>query len=216
MKKNDFIILWAHQQLAKISDINITIGSTKIHTVEEVRNLGYFMDKLLQNMVHVNKLSATMFHNLRNIKQIQNKLDFDLTKTTIQALILSKLDYCNVLFPGSPRMLLTKLQCIQNMACRIVCNLWKFNHITQPTYDLHWLHIQERIDYKFACIMFKCYRGTAPQYLIDLLPKMQSKQQLRSSTSNVCQTKFFKTSQGYNSSFSSYNPRIWNALPSEL
>ena len=157
-----------------------------------------------------------MFHNLRNIKWIWNKLDFDSTKTIIQALILSKLDYCNALLPGSSRMLLPKLQCIQTIACRIVCNLWKFHHITWPMCDLHWLQIQERIDYKIAYIMFKCHRGTAPQYLIDLLPKRQSKWQLRSSTSNVCQTKFFKISQGYNSSFSSYSPRIWNALPSEL
>ena len=113
-------------------------------------------------------------------------------------------------------MLLTKLQSIQNMACRIVCNLQKFDHITPPMYDLHWLCIQERIGYKIACIMFKCHRGTAPQYRIDLLPKRQSKWQLRSSTCNMCQTKFFKTSQGYNSSFSSYSPRIWNALSSEL
>ena len=112
-------------------------------------------------------------------------------------------------------MLLTKLQCIQNMTCRIVCHIQKFDHITLPMYDLHWLHTQERIDYNIACIMFKCNRGTAPQYLIDLLPKRQSKWQLRSSTSNMCQTKFFKTSQGYNSSFS-YGPKIWNALPSEL
>ena len=129
---------------------------------------------------------------------------------------MSKLDYCNALLPGSSKMLLTKLQGIQNMACRTVCNLKKFDHITQPMYDLLWLCTQERIDYKITCIMFKCHRGTAPQYLIDLLPKRQLKWQLRSSTSNMCQTKFFKTSQGYNSSFSSYGPRIWNALPSEL
>ena len=172
-EKTEFIIFGTCQQLAKISDINITIGSTKIHPVEEVRNLGYFMDKLLKNSVHVNKLSATMFHNLRNIKQIWNKLDFDSTKTIIQALILSKLDYCNALLPGSSRMLLTKLLCIQNMTCRIVCNLEKFDHITWSMYDLHWLCIQERIDYKIACIMLKCHRGTAPQYLIDLLPKRQ-------------------------------------------
>ena len=102
------------------------------------------------------------------------------------------------------------------MACRIVCNLKKFDHITRPMYDLHWLRIQEKIDYIIACIMFKCHRGTAIQYLMDLLCKRQSKQQLRYSTSNVCQTKFFKTFQGYNSSFSSYGPRIWNALPSKL
>ena len=179
-----------------MSDINTTIGLTKIQPVEEVRNLGYFMDKLLKNSVHVNKLSAMMFHNLRNIKRIQNKLDFDPTKTIIQALILSKLDYCNALLPGSSKMFLTKLQGIQNMACRIVCNLKKLNHITWPMYDLHWLCMQERIDYKIACILFKYYRGTAPQYLMDLLPKRQSKWQLRSSTFNMCQTKFFKTSQG--------------------
>ena len=169
--KTEFIIFGTHQQLAKISDITITIESTKIHPVEKVRNLGYYMDKLLKNMAHVNKLIATMFHNLRNIKQIQSKLDFNSTKTIIQGLILSKLDYCNALLPGSSRILLTMLQCIESMACRIVCSLQKFDHITGPMYDLHWLHIQEKIDYKITCIVFKCHRGIAPQYLIDLLPK---------------------------------------------
>ena len=64
---------------------------------------------------------------------------------------MSKLDYCNALLPGSSKMLLTKLQCIQNMACRIVCSLKKFDCITRPMYDLHWLYIQGRIDYKIAC-----------------------------------------------------------------
>ena len=173
-EKTEFIIFWTHQQLAKISDISIKAGSMKIQQVEEVRNVGYFIDRFLKNSVHINKLSAAMFHNLRNIKRIWNKLDFDSTKTVIQALIMSKLDYCNALLPGSSKLLLTKLQCIQNMACRIVCSLRKFDHVTQPMYDLHWLCIQERIDYKIACIMFKCCDGTAPQYLMDLLPKRQS------------------------------------------
>ena len=129
---------------------------------------------------------------------------------------MSKLDYCNALLPGSSKVLLTKLQCIQNMGCRIVCSLRKFDHVTRPMYDLHWLCFQERIDHKIACIMFKHCDGTAPQYHMDLLPKRQSKWQLRSSSSNVCQIKFFKTSQGYNSSFFSYGLRIWNSLPYEL
>ena len=215
-EKTEFIIFRTHQQLAKFSDISIKVGSMRIEPVDEVRNLGFFMDRFLKNSVHINRLSAAMFHNLRNIKRIRNKLDFDSTKTLIQALIMFKLDYCNALLPGSSKFLLTKLQCIQNMACRIVCSLRKFDHVTQPMYDLHWLHIQERIDYKIPCIMFKCCDGTAPKYIMDLLPKGQSKWQLRSSSSNVCQIIFFKTSQGYNSSFSSYGLRIWNSLPSEL
>ena len=105
---------------------------------------------------------------------------------------MSKLDYCNALLPGSSKFLLTKLQCIQNMACRIVCSLRKFDHVTQPMYNLHWLHIKERIDYKIACIMFKCRDGSAPKYLIDLLHIGQSKWQLRSSSSNVCQINFLR------------------------
>ena len=158
-EKTKFIIFGTCQQLAKISDISIKVGLMKIQPVDEVRNLGFFMDRFLKNSVHINKLSAAMFHSLRNIKRIQNKLDFDSTKTLIQALIMSKLDYCNALLPGSSKFLLTKLQCIQNMACRIVCSLRKFDHVTQPMYDLHWLRIQERIDYKIACIMFKCNDG---------------------------------------------------------
>ena len=161
-KNTEFIIFGTHQQLAKISNISIKVGSMKIQPVEEIRNLGYFMDRFLKNSLHINKLSAAMFHNLRNIKRIQNKLEFDCTKTIIQALIMSKLDYCNALLPGSSKLLLTKLQHIQNMACRIVCSLRKFDHVTQPVYDLHWLCIQERIDYKIAYIMFKCCDGTAP------------------------------------------------------
>ena len=52
-EKTEFITFVSCQQLANISDINITIGLTKIQPVEEVRNPGYFMDKLLKNNMHV-------------------------------------------------------------------------------------------------------------------------------------------------------------------
>ena len=69
-EKTEFIIFWTCQQLAKISDISIKVGSMNIQPVEEERNLGYFMDRFLKNSMHINKLSATMFNNLRNIKRI--------------------------------------------------------------------------------------------------------------------------------------------------
>ena len=93
-------------------------------------------------------------------------------------------------------MHLTKLPCIQKMSCRIVCNLRKFDHITRPMYNLYWLHIQERIDYKLPA---SCSSATEEQHLNTLLTwchKGNQNKQLKSSTSNVYQTKIFKTSQG--------------------
>ena len=59
----------------------------------------------------------------------------------IQAIIQSRLDYCNSLLLGTPEYQLNKLQQIQNMACRIVCNLRKYDHITDSMKHLHWLKL---------------------------------------------------------------------------
>ena len=82
-----------------------------------------------------------------------------------QAIILSRVDYCNSLLEGSANYQLAKLQKIQNMGCRIIYNLRKYDHITEHMQDLHWLPIPERITYKIALLMFKVLNDLAPSYL---------------------------------------------------
>ena len=97
------------------------------------------------------------------------------SKPIIQAIIQSRLDYCNSLLLGTPKFQLNKLQQIQNMACRIVCNLRKYVHITNSMKDLHWLKICQRIHYKVACHMFNYIRKSAQKYLIKLILPVQQK-----------------------------------------
>ena len=100
--KTEFIIFGTHQQLKKIDHITIRIDSENIVPIEHVRNLGFLMDKLCKNTMHINKHSSSMCHQLKNIQNIRGKLDFEAAKTVVQALILSKLDYCNSLLVGIP------------------------------------------------------------------------------------------------------------------
>ena len=88
------------------------------------------------------------------IYKICKKLDKMSSKTIIQAIIQSRLDYCNSLLLGTPEFQLNKLQQIQNIACRIVCNIRKYDHITDSMKDLHCLKIHQGIHYKVACLMF--------------------------------------------------------------
>ena len=60
---------------------------------------------------------------LCNIYKIQPHIDMDTTKIIKQALVMSKLDYCNSLLAGTAGYQLDKLQCIQNMAYRVITNL---------------------------------------------------------------------------------------------
>ena len=69
----------------------------------------------------------------------------DTTKIIIQALVVSKLDYCNSLLTDTAGYQLGKLQCIQNIACRVITNLCKNDNISENMKTMHWLRIHERI-----------------------------------------------------------------------
>ena len=54
---------------------------------------------------------------------------------------------------------------LQNMTCRLVLKLYKYEHITGHLMSPHWLRVNERITYKIAVLVYKCINGSAPEYL---------------------------------------------------
>ena len=143
-------------------------------------------------------------------------LDIDSTKILVQALIISKLDYCKIaFFLGIPKYNIGKIQRLQNMACRLIFNLRRYDHITPYLKLLHWLKIEYRIQYKVAVLVFKCVHGLAPPYLSELID-ISHNRQLRSALSNKLPVARANTAFVHNSSFTSMGPRIWNALPTSI
>ena len=62
-----------------------------------------------------------------------------------------------------------------------ILGVGKFSHITPALYELHWLPVSLRIDYKILLLTFKCIFGLAPTYLSDLISiKSNSLYSLRS------------------------------------
>jgi len=56
-----------------------------------------------------------------------------------------------------PAKLLNRLQAVINTAARLVCHAMKADRITPVLKDLHWLRMQERIQYKLSCVpVFRC------------------------------------------------------------
>ena len=99
--KTEFIVFSTSKQLEKVTDITVQVGAELIKPVKKVCNLGFFMDCLMKNGFHVNKITAQTFITLHNIKGIRRYLNRDITKSIIQALVMSKIDYCNSLLGGS-------------------------------------------------------------------------------------------------------------------
>ena len=78
--------------------------------MELVRNLGFFMEKLMKSRHHINIITSHSFNVLRIIRGIRPYLDIEATKNIIKGLIISKIDYHNALLEGSVDCQLTKLQ----------------------------------------------------------------------------------------------------------
>jgi len=138
----------------------------------------------------------------------------------VHAFIASRVDYCNSLLYGVPAYTIRRLQAVMNAAARLIVGIHCFDHITPVLRDvLHWLPVQQRIEYKIALLMFKCSRGCGPAYLVDCCVALSADSlghNLRSvSHGDVCHPRTLTRRLGLRS-FRSSGPSVWNSLPVHL
>ena len=78
------------------------------------------------------------------------------------SLVISHLDYTNALLGGLPKCSLDQLQCVQNIAAKIVLGKDRYDSSTRCLAELHWLPIQQRIEFKIITLVHKSLHGLAP------------------------------------------------------
>ena len=100
------------------------------------------------NFKRILTTSQSAFYYIYNVRPIRIFLSFEAAKTLIQALVISRLDYCNSILYGIPAIQTNKLQRVQNAAARLLTNTPRFSHITPVMVDLHWLPVKFRIIFK--------------------------------------------------------------------
>ncbi len=140
-------------------------GSSAITPSKTSRNLGVVIDDKLNFTDHITKTARSCRFALYNIKKIRPFLSEHATQLLVQALVLSRLDYCNALLAGLPASSIKPLQLIQNAAARLIFNEPKRTHVTPLFINLHWLPIAARIKFKALMFAYRSTSGSAPLYL---------------------------------------------------
>ena len=116
---------------------------------------------LQHQVASVCKSCFTGLHDLRRIHCHQSKAA---AISVANALISSKLDYCNSLYCGLSKGNLKKLQYIQNTMARIVTRTGKWSHITPALKSLHWLPVKQRVIFKTVTLIYKYLHSGLPEY----------------------------------------------------
>ena len=147
----------------KLDDIVLNISR---HLVSH----GISFDQHLSFEKNVNKITSSCYNELRKLYRIKHYLSLESRKFAVQNLIISRLDYCNAILLGLNIKEISKLQRVQNAACRFIFNLRKYESCREFRYNLHWLPVAKRIDFKIFTNVHKIvYNLNVPLYLKSLV-----------------------------------------------
>ena len=94
---------------------------------------------------------ACNFH-LYRLSSIRRYITTDAARSVVQALITSRLDYCNSLLANLTNTQMKRLKSIQHKAARLVTRTPLREHITPVLKQLHWLPVECRITYKLMVL----------------------------------------------------------------
>ncbi|XP_067301248.1 uncharacterized protein, partial [Pseudorasbora parva] len=150
-------------------NFSIQLGSSTISPSRTARNLGVVIDDQLNFTDHITATARSCRFALYNIRKIRPFLSEQAAQLLVQALVLSRLDYCNALLAGLPACTIKPLQLIQNAAARVVFNEPKRAHVTPLFIKLHWFPMAARIKFKALVLAYKTTTGSAPIYLNSLV-----------------------------------------------
>src|SRR5688572_8159192 len=130
--------------------------------------------------------------------------------------VFSRIDYCNSLLVGFPKVRLSPLQSVLNTAARLIVRLPRYSHISTFMFDeLHWLPLHARIQFKILTLIFKAQRGVAPKYVAGVILQphsASSHRPLRSCNRLALLVSRSRTAMAQSRSFASIGPSLWNAL----
>ena len=84
---------------------------------------------------------------------------------------------------------------------------------------LHWLRIEQRIEFKLSVLVFRCLNGLAPSYLsrdFQRVSDLVARQRLRSSSTSTLVVPPTRISTAGDRAFPVAAARTWNSLPTSL
>ena len=103
---------------------------------------------------HISTVCKNCYYHIRDLRRVRKHLDITVADGLANALVSSRLDYCNSLFFAASGGLINRLQRVQNCLARVVTSSSKYASSSDLLSALHWLPIRSRIAYKINLLTY--------------------------------------------------------------
>ena len=163
--KTECIVFGAKDRYIWLSDsFPVNILGNCLSPTDVVCNLGVLFDAKFCFTNYVNSVIKSGFISLRDLHHIRRFLSVDTSVVITNALVSSRLDYCNSLFHSLSSRNATRLQYVQNALAQFVTGASKYTHITSSLRTLHWLPIRQQIIFKILVLVYKYLTTGQPKH----------------------------------------------------
>ena len=168
--KTEFILIGLKNNRKQLlNHFPINILGNQVSPAQSVKNLGVVFDSNFTISDHVSQVIKSTTVHARDLYRICPLLDLKTSVLVANALVSSRLDYCNSLFLSLTDFELRRLQLVQNSLCRVVTRSSKFFLITPQLKNLYWLPVRYRVPFKIGLITYKILNQGQPVYLRELI-----------------------------------------------
>ena len=143
-------------------DLSLNISGNTLKRVDSKKLLGVHFHEHLKWNEHVKMTASSCYGTLSTLRKIKHFADFKLRKHLVEALVLSKMDYNDIVFDQLPLYLVKRLQRIQNAATSFVIGRYA---TTTDAVKIGWLPVQERRKWHLLKTTYKALHDTRrPSY----------------------------------------------------
>ena len=205
------IMLFSTSQLSKRhklsnTSLNISIDGNPIERVSHYKILGTVFDENLTWDKQIADVVKSCHSTLRALRKVRRIADYKLRKQLVQSLVLSKLDFNNIIYYPLTHKHLNKLQKVVNCACSYVTSRYcRVNDVIQ----IGWLPVKQRQELGLMISAHNSlFKENYPSYL-KLEPKTASRV-LRNATDTTI--RFSVNSSNYED----LAARAFNSLPEDV
>ena len=149
----------------------VTVSHSPVSPTPSAQNIGVVFGSTMNFEKHipVSEICKSAFFHIRNISQARKYFSTESTRPLVNAFVMSRIDSCNSLLYGLPSYLIQRLQYALNSAARLISMSRKADDITLLLTELHWLPVEQRINFNILLFTYKIVNGLAPMYLSELL-----------------------------------------------
>ena len=211
--KMEFLLIGNERQRGKyLSMFPIELLGVETYPAKSARNLGVIFDKNFNFRSHISAICSSCIYHIQDLRRIHRHLDLDSAKLLVNALVSSRLDYCNSLLSGIAETDLSKLQRVLNRLACVVTKSPLFTRSVPLLRSFHWLPVKYKVYFKICLLTYKALHEEQPAYLRSLIAISLPSRSLRSNRGITLSIRRIKTNTGERA-FRSCAPSLWNNLP---